>query len=779
LLVKCHGGCETESVLLALGLGFRDLFDDASGAGVVAESNKRLAERSAPSVEIEVLGPTTSAQAFRLKQSRRITRAEVLEEIGADRIRWHGREWLQLRALGGSAKCWGIDANGRPRLDDRGRMERRNLGPHSVLLSPDLRQPGASLAPRGWDFEGESDWLAWISVGGCSAVTSTGGADSIRGHDAHRDEILALRPAEIVVVRDIDDPGRAGAEKVAQWWLAQGIPVRVLELPAELGDGGDVRDYVLGRPARNGEPAREPLGGLADLDALADSTTLRRPGGSDKSDISDQSRSAGSKDVAFVASVAALDPEWPAPPDESAFHGLAGDFVRLVELQTESDPVALLVGFLVMFGSAAGRHRYVAVEADRHYPNLFAVLVGETSHGRKGTSHGRAQAPFRAADPTWAEQRNVGGLSSGEGMIWGVRDRITRREPVKQSGRVVDYQEVEVDPGIADKRLLVFEPEFASTLKVMGREGNTLSAVLRQAWDRGDLATLTKNSPAKATGGHVSILGHIGRDELRASIDRTDLGNGFANRFAWPAVRRSKCLPDGGKPVDLAPIVRRLGEALAFAKRPGEVSKDAAAAKRWRDVYPTLSEGHPGLFGAVTSRAEAQVTRLALVYSLLDRSESIQLVHLEAALALWRYCADSARYIFGDALGDPVADGILSALRARGDEGLSRTEIRDVFGRHRKADEVERALSILRRLGRARCVAEVTGGRPAERWHATAKDRLPFRPPPTMTGFVRLHVASAEGSLDPAAGTALPQPFTPPDSDVPERETPSEYEGPL
>ena len=57
---------------------------------------------------------------------------------------------------------------------------------------------------------------------------------------------------------------------------------------------------------------------------------------------------------------------------------------------------------------------------------------------------------------------------------------------------------VETDPGVPDKRLMIVESEFAGTLTVARRDGNILSRVLRDGWDRGDLATLTKSSPARA-----------------------------------------------------------------------------------------------------------------------------------------------------------------------------------------------------------------------------------------------------------------------------------------
>src|ERR1700720_1492485 len=93
---------------------------------------------------------------------------------------------------------------------------------------------------------------------------------------------------------------------------------------------------------------------------------------------------------------------------------------------------------------------------------------------------------------------------------------------------------------------MLIEPEFAGALIVMRREGNIVSRVIRDAWDRGDLATLTKHSPARATGAHISIVGHITAEELRQSLDRISISNGFGNRFLWLMVRRARVLPFGG-----------------------------------------------------------------------------------------------------------------------------------------------------------------------------------------------------------------------------------------
>jgi hypothetical protein len=257
----------------------------------------------------------------------------------------------------------------------------------------------------------------------------------------------------------------------------------------------------------------------------------------------------------------------------------------------------------------------------------------------------------------------------------------------------------------------------------MTREGNTLSPLLRAAWDSGNLRTLTKHSPLRATGAHIGVIGHITRPELIRYLSDTEAHNGYANRLLWCCIRRSKCLPEGGRvpEADLAALANRLRAVIQWAREKGEMEmrRDEAARGLWAAVYTGLSEGLPGLLGAATSRAEAQVLRLSAVYAVLDCSVAVRVEHLQAALAVWDYCFASARFIFGDATGDPVADRIREALQGVGAEGLTRTQIRDLLGRHAAADRIAQALTQLAALGIASHQMVSTEGRSIEIWTAT------------------------------------------------------------
>jgi hypothetical protein len=147
------------------------------------------------------------------------------------------------------------------------------------------------------------------------------------------------------------------------------------------------------------------------------------------------------------------------------------------------------------------------------------------------------------------------------------------------------------------------------------------------------------------------------------------------------------------------------------------INFDQAARDLWVHVYDDLSAGTPGLLGSITGRGEAHVVRLAVIYALLEGASEIGVAHLRAGLAVWNYCFESARYIWGDALGDPMADEILRVLKASPD-GLTRWDINNHFHRNKSGAEIDRALGVLKELGRIRAQQTESGGRPTTRYVA-------------------------------------------------------------
>ncbi len=151
--------------------------------------------------------------------------------------------------------------------------------------------------------------------------------------------------------------------------------------------------------------------------------------------------------------------DWPAPMAQAAFHGPLGAFVTSVSGETEADPAAVLLMTMSAISAVFDAHTFIKA-GDAHHPiRINAILVGPTASGRKGTAGKIAEALARQADKGFVSQI-VEGLSSGEGLLWAIRDAITKRD-LKTGADVV------VDAGVADKRLWVLETEFATTLRVV------------------------------------------------------------------------------------------------------------------------------------------------------------------------------------------------------------------------------------------------------------------------------------------------------------------------
>lgn len=405
-----------------------------------------------------------------------------------------------------------------------------------------------------------------------------------------------------------------------------------------------------------------------------------------------------------LTGVLAAPPGWPDPPDPAVFCGLAGAIVETIAPHTEADPVAVLGQLLVAAGSIIGRGAHFEIEATRHHPNEFVVVVGDSAKARKGSSWDHVARLLAGIDTGFATRTHTG-LSTGEGLIWAVRDPAG------------------ADPGAPDRRLLVVETEFASVLKATNRDINTLSPVLRNAWDGRPLQTLTRTSPARATNPHVAVIGHITATELSAQLNTVEVANGFLNRFILLACRRVRLLPEGGHPDPLAGtgLDRQLTKAIAHAQHAGQVRFDPDARVAWWNTYPQLSQAETGLAGSICARAEAHVIRLALIYALLDCQTAIGNNHLTAALALYDYARRSAHWALGTASGDPLAEQIHAALTAS-PNGLTRTQIRDLFHRNQPAQAIDTALATLTQAGRARHQRHHTNGRPANIWAACHPD---------------------------------------------------------
>lgn len=379
-------------------------------------------------------------------------------------------------------------------------------------------------------------------------------------------------------------------------------------------------------------------------------------------------------------------PPWPVL-DPVALYGLPGKVVQEILPHTESDPVALLVSFLTAFGNAVGPVPHAKADAAQHPARLFTVLVGDTSRARKGTSWRNIKRIFETADPSWVDECLVGGMATGEGLINTVKD-----------------------PNV-EKRALCVEEEFARTLIMGNRGNNILSQIIRESYDNGNIRTMTKK-PMIATGAHIGIIGHCTMEELTVRLSFLHRVSGFANRFLWFAVTRSKLLPHGGK-LDhnkLQLLGIEVLDKLGDARDVGRMKRTDAAEKLWEKMYKEIAqETLYGEVGALTARSEAHLLRLSVAYALTDGKPVIDVPHLEAAWALMRYSVDTLIYIFG--FGDPAIDQLFTGIREAGARGLTFTQQSAIFSRNIPADRLDAMRAVLERQGYIETMQVPTEGR--------------------------------------------------------------------
>jgi DnaB-like helicase N terminal domain/Protein of unknown function (DUF3987) len=360
-----------------------------------------------------------------------------------------------------------------------------------------------------------------------------------------------------------------------------------------------------------------------------------------------------------------------------AFDGIAGDIVHCITPETEACGEAILMQFLVAIGNLFGVGPHAYVGATMHRCNLYMCLVGPTGCG-KGMAWDAVEWQLGRTSEEFTAKPFLTGMTSGEGVIM---------EAKELSGPV-----------------LAVETEFARTITNMNRDGNSLNAILRQAFESTRLRIPTKNNPIIVEGSHLSLIAHVPPSELKGKLSPGDIENGLVNRFLWARAYLGRLQSNGGcfenVQRSLAPYFEPLIFAVDFAKalkHPYRRDRDAQAL--WDEVYGPLRVRPPGPHGSATARAAALTLRLSMIFAVLERDHEIRLHHLKSALAVWDYCDQTAKSIFGDGRTDRNMVKLIKAME-QAVNGLSRSEIsRKVFGGHVPKDELTRLLDAARSSG--------------------------------------------------------------------------------
>lgn len=377
---------------------------------------------------------------------------------------------------------------------------------------------------------------------------------------------------------------------------------------------------------------------------------------------------------------------WLPAIDPAVFDCYLGTLATEIDPYTEADRVGVMASLLAAAGVHVGPDAELPLGTERHPLVVWPLLIGQTGAGKKGTAWGAAKALLLAADhaaDTGFVASNIhSGLSTGEGLA-AVFAVDTDHDESAGSGK---RRGARMLPE-GDVRLLAYEPEWASAMARMKREGNTLSATLRAAWEGGNLTTLNVDARI-ARRGHVGILAHITPGEFKAKVSASDLAGGTYNRFLPLAVAQSKFLhlPTSPAPEVLSALGTGLAQRLEQAGRVTTVGFAPTTRDLWAALYlefatATTPDGPAGeRLAEFTSRAAPNCLRVAALYAALDGDTLIQPGHLMAAAALVRYSLASAAAVLR-----PVADHARALTRLAewiaeaGAAGRTRTEVTSVF----------------------------------------------------------------------------------------------------
>lgn len=408
-------------------------------------------------------------------------------------------------------------------------------------------------------------------------------------------------------------------------------------------------------------------------------------------------------DTAFEQAVRGLTPRLPRggpAPDLAVYQGFLGQAATALTATSEADPVAVLVTLMAAFGVMAGPGPYTQIADDRHPGLLWPLILGHTGSGRKGTSLGVVRRLLKAADPEFYRDNVTSGLSSGEGLIAAVAD--DEEHPVGGAAR------------------LVVETEYSVTMRRSAREGNTLSGVLRQAWEGDDLATLTR-AAVHATAPHIGIVAHITPGEFRFCVSGADMAGGTYNRFLPVYSERARAIPDGEGATEelILAHARELSDLVEQARHVGRVGLTETAREYWNDVvYGQLSGSEPtdGAVAQFTARATPYARRAAMLYALGDGANAVDLDHLTAAHALVNYARETATHILGSKGSDPRLAKVTAALSAAGPSGMTRAEINNLFSRNLNAAQLDDLLAKLEATKGVTRSQRRGAGRPTTVW---------------------------------------------------------------
>lgn len=317
----------------------------------------------------------------------------------------------------------------------------------------------------------------------------------------------------------------------------------------------------------------------------------------------------------------------PTPIPDACYAGWLGEYVEMMLPLCEAPPQFHLASAMGLAGATFGRRLGVRYVSKTIYANQYFMLIGVAGDSKKDTaielalelpdrrgSMGPAHRPFEILTDVGSAEGLIGQLSATPNLML----YITEYERLSQNAK--------------------------------RKSTSTIIPTLTTAWNAPNvMQTGTReetNLQAKLP--TLSILAAVQPDILTEQMTPAEMSSGFASRWLYVPGKPNAILPD---PPDIDEkaanrLYLNIAQQADAYGRVGDTGKtvlnlSASSKQRWHDWYHLDHERKSRLNeieAAVASRLAVHIRKIALIYAGIEGATSIELNHLESAIAFVEWC---------------------------------------------------------------------------------------------------------------------------------------------
>jgi hypothetical protein len=339
---------------------------------------------------------------------------------------------------------------------------------------------------------------------------------------------------------------------------------------------------------------------------------------------------------------------WPDPPD-AAIHGWFRKYLELVTPTTEAPPAFHLAASLTIAGAAMQKRVRTDYASEALFANLYTVLIGPSGSSRKDTAIKRAMS--LSWPPQWERQiasppyTVITDVSSAEGLI-------------KQLEK--------------HQNVLMYQTELSNLMRNARRKGtSTILPRLIEAFDTpAKLSNLSKLDSSEAIDPYLSIIAATQPGILAAEMSVEDIHSGFANRWLFVPGDRTTRMAKPAK-LDKAASWRLWKDLMAaiHSYQAGTSLEEASDIDKTWDAWYLQERAKSEEEAALSVRHPVLARKIALIYAVSDGAKTIELMHLQAAIAFVDWMWMQTRRLMADwgvGLDNQLENRIVDVLARQG-----------------------------------------------------------------------------------------------------------------